>query len=57
MTWGVAENYRYFKSFVHGAEQVRKLGKVLSFRARMNTLVAGGKYFGMPPHAHTHKPG
>ena len=45
VTWGVAENFRYLASYDHAAEARTKMGKVLSFRCRMQTLVEGGKYF------------
>lgn len=45
VTWGVAENFRYLASYNHAAEARTKLGKVLGFRCRMQTLVKGGKYF------------
>lgn len=44
-TWSVGENYRYLNSFNHGADQVKKMGKQLTFRCRMQALVEGGKYF------------
>lgn len=47
VTWAVAENFRFLDSFVYGAEQVQKLGKVLGFRTKMHTFVKPGtKYFG-----------
>jgi len=45
VTWGVAENFRYLKSFVAAADAVQGKGKQLSFRLRLQTLVEGGKYF------------
>ena len=45
VTWGVAENFRYLASYDHAAEAIKKMGKVLGFRVRMQTLVEGGKYF------------
>jgi len=46
VTWSVAENFRYLNSYLHAAEERQKLGKVLSFKLVMNTLVeAGGKYY------------
>jgi len=46
VTWGVAENFRYLNSFDYAAEQVAKLGKILNFRVRMQTMVEqGGKYY------------
>lgn len=50
-TWAVAENFRFFKSFAHAAAQVASLGRVLTFRVRMNAMVQGGKYFGKPSQA------
>lgn len=43
--WGVAENFRYLNSFDYAAEQVPKMGRVLGFRVRMQTLLTGGKYY------------
>jgi predicted dehydrogenase len=45
VNWSVAENVRYSNSFRHGAEQVKTMGKQLTFRCRMQTLTEGGKYF------------
>jgi predicted dehydrogenase len=45
LNWSVAENKRYSNSFRHGAEQVKTMGKQLTFRCRMQTLTEGGKYF------------
>ena len=44
-TWGVAENIRYLASYDRAAEARKKMGKVLGFRVRMQSLVKGGKYF------------
>ena len=46
-TWAVAENFRYLNSFDYAQELTQKLGKLLTFRVRMQTLVEGGKYFGL----------
>ena len=45
VTWGVAENARFWAATVHAGEQRQKVGKALTFRARMQALVEGGKYF------------
>lgn len=45
VTWAVAENVRYMNSFDRAAEAVGTLGRQLTFRCRMQTLVEGGKYF------------
>ena len=45
VTWSVAENFRYLNSFNHAAEQVKTMGKQLTFRCRMQTLLDGGKYY------------
>ena len=45
VSWAVAEQFRFLNSFTQGAEEVKKLGKVLNFRLRMQTLVEGGKYY------------
>ncbi|EON69762.1 hypothetical protein W97_09025 [Coniosporium apollinis CBS 100218] len=46
VTWSVAENFRFMDSFLHGAEQVRQMGRVLGFRTRMHAFVKPGtKYF------------
>lgn len=45
-TWGVAENVRFWAATVYAGEQRAKMGKALTFRARVQTLVPrGGKYF------------
>ena len=46
VTWGVAENMRFMNSFNRASELAKGLGKVLSFRMRMNTMLKGGKYYG-----------
>ena len=45
VTWAVAENFRYLNSFDAAAEAREKMGRVLGFRVRMQTMVEGGKYF------------
>lgn len=44
-TWAVGENFRYLNAWRHAAEQVKTLGKQLTFRCRAQNLVEGGKYF------------
>lgn len=44
-TWSVGENFRYLNAWKHAAEQVKTLGKQLTFRCRAQNLVEGGKYF------------
>jgi hypothetical protein len=47
-TWGVAENFRFLDSFLFGRQEIKKLGRVLGFRAKMfGNVQPGGKYFGM----------
>ena len=41
VTWGVAENSRYLASCDHAAKARKKMGKILGFRVRMQTLVKG----------------
>lgn len=43
--WTIAENYRFMSSFLFAAEQVKLLGKVLSFRTRMHKMVLEGEKF------------
>ncbi|KAF4551209.1 Oxidoreductase-like protein 6 [Elsinoe fawcettii] len=44
--WAVAEQFRVLSRFVYAGEQVQKLGKVLSFRLRLNAMVKpGAKYY------------
>ncbi|KAF1814925.1 NAD(P)-binding protein [Eremomyces bilateralis CBS 781.70] len=44
--FGIAENFRYQPSFVYGAEQVPKLGRVTGFRTRVSAMVpTDGKYY------------
>ncbi|KAI9733438.1 MAG: hypothetical protein M1834_003522 [Cirrosporium novae-zelandiae] len=38
-TWSVAENFRFIPQFVRGAEEVRKLGRVLGFRVQVTQVV------------------
>lgn len=46
VTFGIAENIRFLDSFVHAAEQVKRLGRVFGFRTRLGTMVKpGSKYF------------
>ena len=44
-TWGVAENFRFLNSIAYGNEITSGLGRLLSFRSEMQSLVQGGKYF------------
>lgn len=45
-TWSVAENFRFLSRFQYGAEQARKLGRVLGFRVRVHLYVKpGSKYY------------
>jgi predicted dehydrogenase len=42
----IAENFRFLDSFVYGSEQVAKLGRILTFRARVAAFVQpGSKYY------------
>jgi len=45
VTWGVAENFRFLNSFNEAQSQLQKLGRLLTFRTRMQTKVTGGKYY------------
>lgn len=45
ISWAVAENARFWESCVKGGQISARLGKLLTFRARQQTLVKGGKYF------------
>lgn len=46
VTWGVAENARFWPGVTYVGEARRKQGKALTFQAREQFLVsAGGKYF------------
>lgn len=45
-TYRVAENFRFLPSFHYASQQISTLGRILSFRARVTSLVQpGGKYF------------
>ncbi|PSN65999.1 NAD(P)-binding protein, partial [Corynespora cassiicola Philippines] len=45
-TFAIAENFRYLESFLYGAQEVAKLGRILGFRTRVSNFVQpGGKYF------------
>ena len=47
VTWGVAENFRFFESVAFASEQIEKLGRVLGFNVRVQSMVKPGqKYFG-----------
>ena len=47
VTWSVAENFRYLKSFEYAREQVHRAGRVLGFKVKVHNMVKpGGKYFG-----------
>ena len=39
VTWGVAENFRFYNSFLFAAEQVKKLGRVQNFRVNSHVTV------------------
>lgn len=46
VTWGVAENARFWAARVHAGEQRKNMGKALTFRARQQMMMgAGGKYY------------
>lgn len=48
-TYSVAENFRYLDSFVYASEQLKSLGRILTFRARVSLFVEGGsKYYETP---------
>ncbi|KAF2632952.1 NAD(P)-binding protein [Macroventuria anomochaeta] len=48
-TYSVAENFRYQDSFLYAHEQLKSLGRILTFRSRVSLFVApGGKYFETP---------
>ena len=45
----MAENFRYQDSFLYAHEQLKSLGRILTFRSRVSLFVApGGKYFETP---------
>jgi predicted dehydrogenase len=45
-TFTIAENFRYIDSYGYAAEKVASFGRILGFRARVQSFVApGGKYF------------
>jgi len=45
-TFSVAENFRFMESFLHAASQISSLGRILSFRTKIqNMVMPGGKYF------------
>lgn len=47
VTWSVAENFRYLKSFEYAREQIHRAGRLLQFRVMAHSMVnQGGKYFG-----------
>ncbi|KAF2681441.1 oxidoreductase-like protein family [Lentithecium fluviatile CBS 122367] len=45
-TFSVAENFRFLPSFLHASSQIASLGRILSFRTKIQNMVApGGKYY------------
>lgn len=47
VTWGVAENFRYLKSFQYARQEIEKLGKIIGFRVRIYANIQEGwKFFG-----------
>jgi predicted dehydrogenase len=48
-TFTIAENFRFYDSFIYASEQVAQLGRILEFKVRMSGNVQpGGKYFETP---------
>ncbi|KAI9713098.1 MAG: hypothetical protein M1820_001083 [Bogoriella megaspora] len=46
--WSVGENMRFFETVQHGAQEVKKLGRVLGFNVRVMSMVReGDAYYGM----------
>lgn len=46
LTWGVAENARFWAATVRAGDERKKLGgRTLTFRAKVQMLIEGGKYF------------
>ncbi|KAF3903486.1 hypothetical protein ABW20_dc0108477 [Dactylellina cionopaga] len=44
--WSVAENFRYWKAFEYATQQVKSLGRILTFHVEVLQYVApGGRYF------------
>jgi predicted dehydrogenase len=43
--WTIAENYRFLSSFLFAAEQIKSMGKILSFQTRMHKMVLEGEKF------------
>lgn len=48
VSWAVAENFRFLNSLDRGAEEIKKLGRVLGFQIRKLGYVDGGKYYETP---------
>lgn len=45
-TWGIAENWRFLASYDYGYEQIKTLGKVLSFNGRqLGSMLPTGKFY------------
>lgn len=44
-TWGVAENFRFYESFLYAQNEIKSLGKILGFSVKMFAMVKGGKYY------------
>lgn len=42
----IAENFRFFDSFIYASQQIASLGRVLGFRTRVTNMIEkGGKYY------------
>lgn len=54
--WAVAEQFRFLPKYVWGAEQARKLGKVIGFHFRVFQLCTPGTYCHVPVLAMTTSP-
>lgn len=46
INWSVAENFRFLNTLHYAAEQIRKLGRILTFEVRrLGYVEPGGKYY------------
>lgn len=45
-TWCIAENWRFLASYNYGHEQIKSLGKILSFGGRqLSSVLPTGKFY------------
>ena len=46
LNFSIAEQFRYYSAYAHGAEKVKSFGRILGLRVRMHACIQpGGKYY------------